>query len=132
MLLLRGRRLLLLLEGRVRREHPVPQVPEHGLVIAMLEAMVLRVRTQAFGAIMRQPVGWFDSAPDRTAGALANRLSADCYAIKALTGERASIAISQVAILVVGLCGCGPQPSTAEHRHDSALSTAMTQHCPPP
>lgn len=64
---------------------------------------VHRVIAAAFNAILRQPVGWFDASPDRTAGALANRLAADCYAIKSLTGERAGIAVSQVAVLVFGL-----------------------------
>ena len=63
------------------------------------ESMVMRVRTAAFNAILRQPVGWFDASPERTAGALANRLAADCYAIKALTGERAGIAVSQIAVV---------------------------------
>ena len=67
------------------------------------ETMVLRVRTSAFSAILRQPVGWFDASPERTAGALANRLAADCYAIKSLTGERAGIAVSQAAVLIFGL-----------------------------
>ena len=67
------------------------------------EHMVLRVRCAAFESILRQPVGWFDASSDHTAGALANRLAADCYLIKALTGERASIAISQIAVLIAGM-----------------------------
>ena len=67
------------------------------------ERMVLRVRVAAFEAILRQPVGWFDGALDRTAGALSSRLATDCFQIKALTGERAGIAISQLAVLIGGL-----------------------------
>ena len=67
------------------------------------ERMVLRVRTDAFKAILRQPVGWFDASADRTAGALANRLSADCFLLKALTGERAGLAAAQLAVVVAGL-----------------------------
>jgi ATP-binding cassette subfamily B (MDR/TAP) protein 1 len=63
----------------------------------------MRVRTAAFEAILRQPVGWFDMSTDHTAGALANRLAADCYTIKALTGERAGLAVSQIVVLVAGL-----------------------------
>ena len=35
--------------------------------------------------------------------ALLAGLAADCFAIKALTGERAGLAVSQVAVLVSGL-----------------------------
>jgi len=67
------------------------------------ESMVLRIRTTAFGSILRQSVGWFDSSTEHTAGALANRLATDCYMIKALTGERSSLAVSQIAVLIAGL-----------------------------
>ena len=65
--------------------------------------MVLRVRAAAFQAILRQPVGWFDASSDHTAGSLSARLSTDCYMVKALTGERAGLVVSQVAVLLSGL-----------------------------
>ena len=67
------------------------------------ERMVLRVRMAAFEAIVKQPIGWFDVSTDRMAGALANRLSEDCYKLKELTGERVALAASQIAVLVAGL-----------------------------
>jgi len=63
----------------------------------------LRVRVAAFEAILRQPVGCFDASSDRTAGSLSARLSTDCYMVKALTGERAGLVVSQVAVLLSGL-----------------------------
>ena len=66
------------------------------------ERMVLRVRTLAFESILRQPIGWFDESAERSAGALANRLSTDCFLIKALTGERAGLAVAQLAVVVAG------------------------------
>ena len=66
------------------------------------ERMVLRVRALAFESILRQPVGWFDVSADRTAGALANRLSTDCFLLKALTGERAGLAAAQLAVMAAG------------------------------
>ena len=67
------------------------------------ERMVLRVRLAAFESILRQPISWFDGSQDNTAGALSNRLATDCFQIKALTGERAMLAISQLAVLIGGL-----------------------------
>jgi ATP-binding cassette subfamily B (MDR/TAP) protein 1 len=40
---------------------------------------------------------------DRAAGALVGRLSQDCTLIQALTGERASIVVGQVVVMVAGL-----------------------------
>ena len=67
------------------------------------ERLVMRVRAAVFRSILRQHVGWFDASSDHTAGALVNRLSNDCFLLQALTGERASIALSQVVVLVGGL-----------------------------
>ena len=67
------------------------------------ERLVMRVRAAAFRSILRQHVAWFDASSDHTAGALVNRLSNDCFLLQALTGERASIALSQVVVLVGGL-----------------------------
>lgn len=36
------------------------------------------------------------------AGALVSQLSQDCYLLRGLTGERASLALSQIIVLVVG------------------------------
>merc|ERR1740117_1030223 len=67
------------------------------------ERLVMRVRAAVIRSILRQHVGWFDASSDHTAGALVNRLSNDCFLLQALTGERASIALSQVVVLVGGL-----------------------------
>ena len=67
------------------------------------ERLAMRVRAAAFRSILRQHVAWFDASSDHTAGALVNRLSNDCFLLQALTGERASIALSQVVVLVGGL-----------------------------
>ena len=62
----------------------------------------MRVRAAVFRSILRQDVAWFDASSDHTAGALVNRLSNDCFLLQALTGERASIALSQAVVLVGG------------------------------
>jgi len=67
------------------------------------ERLVVRVRCAAFTAILRQNIGWFDASSDHTAGALVNQLASDCFLVKALTGERASIALSQAVVLGAGL-----------------------------
>ena len=64
--------------------------------------MVYRVRLAAFTTIMRQDIGWFDASSEHTAGALVSQLSSDCYLLRALTGERASMALSQLVVLVAG------------------------------
>jgi len=67
------------------------------------ERLALRVRDAAFSSLIRQHIGWFEVSPERTVGALVNRLSQDCSMIQALTGERASIAASQAVVLFAGL-----------------------------
>ena len=67
------------------------------------ERMVERVRAQAFRAVLRQHIGWFDTSAEHTAGALVNQLTSDCFLIKALTGERASLALSQLVLVGGGL-----------------------------
>eukprot|EP00933_Yihiella_yeosuensis_P040399 TRINITY_DN34698_c3_g1_i1.p1 TRINITY_DN34698_c3_g1~~TRINITY_DN34698_c3_g1_i1.p1 ORF type:complete len:644 (+),score=101.86 TRINITY_DN34698_c3_g1_i1:216-1934(+) len=67
------------------------------------ERFAYRVRTRAFEALVRQHMGWFEVSPDRAVGALVSRLSQDSVLIQGLTGERASIAVSQIVVVVGGL-----------------------------
>ena len=67
------------------------------------ERLALRVRAAAFRSIVSQHVGWFDASAEHTPGALVNQLSNDCFLLQALTGERASIALSQSVVLIGGL-----------------------------
>lgn len=67
------------------------------------QRLALRVRESAFQSLLRQHIGWFDVSESRKAGALTSRLSQDCSMLQALTGERASIALSQLVVLVGGL-----------------------------
>merc|ERR1719469_158257 len=67
------------------------------------ERMVMRVRCSVFTRIHRQHVGWFDASGEHTAGSLVNQLAQDCFLIKGLTGERASLALSQGVVLIGGL-----------------------------
>ena len=65
--------------------------------------MVKRVRCAVFGKVVRQHVGWFDASVEHTAGAIVSQLGTDCFLLQALTGERASLAVSQIIVLVAGL-----------------------------
>ena len=65
--------------------------------------MVKRVRCAVFGKVVRQHIGWFDASVEHTAGAIVSQLGTDCFLLQALTGERASLAVSQIIVLVAGL-----------------------------
>jgi ATP-binding cassette subfamily B (MDR/TAP) protein 1 len=67
------------------------------------ERMVMRVRNMAYRSVLRQDIGWFDISSQHTAGALVSQLGNDCFLLKALTGERAFLSLSQITIIVAGL-----------------------------
>ncbi|CAF1355033.1 unnamed protein product [Adineta ricciae] len=61
-----------------------------------------RIRTKAFGCMLRQEVGWYDQ-PENNTGALCGRLSTDALAIQSLTSARLGMLIESLSLLVIAL-----------------------------
>ncbi|CAF1658203.1 unnamed protein product, partial [Adineta ricciae] len=61
-----------------------------------------RIRTKAFGCMLRQEVGWYDQ-PENNTGALCGRLSTDALAIQSLTSARLGLLIESLSLLVIAL-----------------------------
>uniref|UniRef100_A0A8B9K9K6 ATP-binding cassette, sub-family B (MDR/TAP), member 5 n=1 Tax=Astyanax mexicanus TaxID=7994 RepID=A0A8B9K9K6_ASTMX len=71
------------------------------------ESLTMRLRSQAFKAILRQDISWFDDY-DNAVGVLTTKLATDASLVKGVTGSRLSLATSSFCSLgvsvIVALC----------------------------
>lgn len=75
---------------------------QHGVLGVSGEKLTRRIRSDAFRALLRQEMGYFDME-ENSVGALAGRLSSDAGAIKGLTGDLFGVGVNVLGALVAGL-----------------------------
>lgn len=75
---------------------------QHSILGISGERLTRKLRSESLRALLRQEIGYFD-LPENSVGSLAGRLSADCGAVKGLTGDLFGIGINIFAALVSGL-----------------------------
>lgn len=66
------------------------------------ELLTERLRGQAFGAMLKQEIAWFDDKSNGV-GALCSKLSADAAAVQGATGQRIGTLLQSVATIVIAL-----------------------------
>ncbi|CDF33364.1 unnamed protein product [Chondrus crispus] len=76
--------------------------PSDVRVWALSFKLTRRIRSDAFRALLRQEMGYFDME-ENSVGALAGRLSSDAGAIKGLTGDLFGVGVNVLGALVAGL-----------------------------
>uniref|UniRef100_A0AAR2LLW1 ATP-binding cassette sub-family B member 5 n=1 Tax=Pygocentrus nattereri TaxID=42514 RepID=A0AAR2LLW1_PYGNA len=66
------------------------------------EILTMRLRSQAFKAILRQDIGWFDDH-NNAVGVLTTKLATDASLVKGVTGSRLGLATGTVCALVIAV-----------------------------
>ncbi|OWZ19483.1 ABC transporter [Phytophthora megakarya] len=69
------------------------------------ERLIARVRLDAFSAMLRQDIGWFDKS-ENASGALLSRLSSDAATLKAMTSETLNRLVVNLTTLVIVFAVC--------------------------